>query len=150
MALSDGYIVVFETKYRFNLWRPIHAIRENDGTTQYDDGNPETVPDPTWTPLLGSTPNHPEYLSAHSGSSSAAAEVLTQSFGPNAGFSTTSMALPGVVRSYASFWDAAREVVDARVFAGIHFRRTCVLSNEIGRKIGKYAVKNYMRPIPRN
>jgi len=41
-------------------------------------------------------------------------------------------------------------VVDARVFAGIHFRRTCVVSNEIGRKIGKFAVKNYMRPIPRN
>ena len=150
MALSDGFVVVFETKYRFNFWRPIHAIRENDGTTQYDDGNPETVPDPTWTPLIGSTPNHPEYLSGHSGSSSAAAEVLTQFFGPNAGFSTTSNALPGVVRSYASFWDAAREVVDARVFAGIHFRRTCVLSNEIGRKIGKFAVKNYMRPIPRN
>lgn len=149
MALSDGFVVVFETKYRFNFWRPIHAIRENDGTTQYDDGNPDTVPDPTWTPLIA-TPNHPEYLSGHSGSSSAAAEVLTQFFGPNAGFSTTSNALPGVVRSYASFWDAAREVVDARVFAGIHFRRTCVLSNEIGRKIGKFAVKNYMRPIPRN
>jgi len=149
MALSDGYVVVFEAKYRFNFWRPIQAIRENDGTTQYDDGNPETVPDPIWTPFI-STPNHPEYLSAHSGSSGAAAEVLTQFFGPNAGFSTTSGSLPGVVRSYASFWDATREVVDARVFAGIHFRRTCLLSNEIGRKIGKFAVKNYMRPIPRN
>jgi hypothetical protein len=146
MAFTDANIVVFETKYRFNFWRPVHAIRENDGTTQYDDGNPDTVPDPTFTPLLA-TPNHPEYLSGHSISSGAAAEVLTEFFGPNAAFSTTSTSLTGVVRSYSSFWDAAREVVDARVFGGIHFRRTCVLSNEVGRKIGKYAMKNYLQPM---
>jgi hypothetical protein len=149
MAFSDASVVVFETKYRFNFWRPRHAIRENDGTTQYDDGNPETVPDPTWTSLINA-PNHPEYLSGHCISSSAAAEVLTQFFGPNVAFSTTSTTLPGVTRSYSSFWDAAREVVDARVFGGIHFRRTCVISNEVGRKIGKFAVKSHMRPISGN
>ena len=147
MALSDAYVVVFEAKYRFNFWRPVHAVRENDGTTQYDDGNPDTVPDPTWVPLLGATPNHPEYLSGHSGSSSAAAEVLTRLFGKKAAFSTTSSTLPDVTRSFKSFWDAADEVVDARVFGGIHFRRTCVITNEIGKKIGKLAVKNYMRPV---
>jgi hypothetical protein len=146
MALSDAYVVVFETKYRFNFWRPIQAIRENDGTTQYDDGNPATVPDPTWTPLL-TTPGHPEYLSGHSGTSAAAAEVLTQVFGQHAAFSTTSTSLPGVARYYSNFWEATRDVVDARVFGGIHFRRTCVLSNEIGRKIGKFAVKNYLLPV---
>src|SRR5215216_2200712 len=145
MALSDASVVVFETKYRFNFWRPVHAIRENDGTTQYDDGNPYTTPDPTFTSLLN-TPPHPEYLSGHCISSSAAAEVLTQLFGEHAIF-TTSGSLPGVTRSFQSFWDAAREVVDARVFAGIHFRRTCVVSNEIGRKIGKFAIKNYLTPL---
>jgi hypothetical protein len=145
MAFSDASVVVFETKYRFLFWRPIHAIRENDGTTQYDDGNPETVPDPTWTSLIA-PPNHPEYLSGHCITSSAAAEVLTQFFGPNVAFSTTSTTLPGIVRSYSSFWDAAREVVDARVFGGIHFRRTCVISNELGRKIGKFVVRNSMLP----
>ena len=149
MAFADAAIVVWETKYRFNFWRPIHAIRENDGTTQYDDGNPDTVPDPTWTPLVA-TPNHPESLSGHSGTSSAAAEVLTQMFGQHVTFTTTSTALPDVVRSYSSFWDAAREVTDARVFGGIHFRRTCVISNEVGRKIGKFAVKSYMLPISDN
>jgi hypothetical protein len=146
MAYEDANIVVVETKYRFNFWRPVHAVRENDGTTQYDDGNPETVPDPTFTPLLA-TPNHPEYLSGHSISSGAAAEVLTQFFGPNAGFTTTSTTLPGATRSFQSFADASREVIDARVFAGIHFRRTCVISTEIGRRIGKFAVKNYMLPL---
>jgi hypothetical protein len=53
------------------------------------------------------------------------------------------------VRSYSSFWDAAREVVDARVFGGIHFRRTCVISNEVAEKIGKFAVKSHMQPIRR-
>ncbi|HYJ86453.1 MAG TPA: vanadium-dependent haloperoxidase [Pyrinomonadaceae bacterium] len=146
MALSDAYVVVFETKYRFNFWRPIHAIRENDGTTRYDDGNPDTVPDPTWTPLLA-TPAHPEYLSGHSGTASAAAEVLTDFFGQHAGFSTTSTTLPGVVRSLSSFRDAVSEVADARVFGGIHFRRTCLLSNVVGKKIGKFAMKNYLRPL---
>jgi hypothetical protein len=146
MASSDASVVVFETKYRFNFWRPVHAIRENDGATQYDDGNPETVPDPTFSPLLA-TPNHPEYLSGHSIASGASAEVLTQFFGPNAAFSTTSTSVPGVTRSFQSFADAAREVIDARVFAGIHFRRTCVISNAIGRRIGKFAVKNYMLPL---
>lgn len=146
MAFSDSNVVVFETKYRFLFWRPIHAIRENDGTTQYDDGNPDTIPDPTFTPLLP-TPNHPEYLSGHCISSATAAEVLTEVFGEHAAFATTSTTLPGVVRSYQSLWDAAREVVDARVFAGFHFRRTCVISNEIGRKIGRYAMKNYLWPV---
>ena len=146
MAFSDASVVVFETKYRFNFWRPVHAIRENDGTTQYDDGNPDTVPDPSFTPLLA-TPNHPEYLSGHCISSSAAAEVLTQVFGEHAAFATTSTSLAGVTRSFQSFGDAAREVVDARVFGGIHFRRTCVISNEVGRKIGKFALKNYMLPV---
>jgi hypothetical protein len=149
MAFADAAIVVWETKYRFNFWRPVHAIRENDGTTQYDDGNPDTVPDPTWTPLIV-TPNHPESLSGHSGTSSAAAEVLTQFFGEHAGFTTTSTSLTGVVRTYSSFRDAAREVTDARVFGGMHFRRTCVISNEVGRKIGKFAVRNFMLPINGN
>jgi hypothetical protein len=146
MVFTDANIVVFETKYRFLFWRPIQAIRENDGTTQYDDGNPDTTPDPTFTPLLV-TPNHPEYLSAHCISSASAAEVLTQVFGEHAAFATTSTTLPSATRSFQSFWDAAREVVDARVFAGIHFRRTCDISNAIGRKIGKYSMKNYLRPL---
>jgi hypothetical protein len=149
MAFSDASVVVFETKYRFTFWRPRHAIRENDGTIQYDDGNPDTVPDPTWTSLIAA-PNHPEYLSGHCISSSAAAEVLTQIFGQNVGFTTTSTTLPGEERSYSSFWEAAREVVDARVFGGIHFRRTCMLSNEVGRKIGKFAVKNYLLRLSDN
>ena len=49
-----------------------------------------------------------------------------------------------------SFWDAAREVVDARVFGGIHFRRTCLISNEVGRKIGKFAVKSHLLPLDGN
>ena len=149
MAFSDANVVVFETKYRFNFWRPVHAIRENDGKTQYDDGNPDTVPDPTFTPFI-TIPNHPEYLSGHSISSGAAAEVLTQVFGEHTAFSTTNSFPPVVTRSFASFAEAAREVIDARVFGGIHFRRTCVISNAAGHKIGKFAVKNYLLPLDGN
>jgi hypothetical protein len=149
MAFSDASVVVFETKYRFLFWRPIQAIRENDGTTQYDDGNPDTVPDPTFTSLIPA-PNHPEYLSGHCISSGAAAEVLTQFFGAHTPFNTTSTSVPGVTRSFTSFADASREVIDARVFSGIHFRRTCIISDAIGHRIGKFAAKNYMLPVSGN
>ena len=60
MALADGYIGSFDTKYHYNYWRPVTAIQ-----TAATDGNPNTSADPTWTPLVP-TPPIPDYDSAHS------------------------------------------------------------------------------------
>ncbi len=60
LAQADLAIAVADSKYFFNFWRPITAIREAD-----TDGNPDTVADPEWTPLI-TTPPTPEYLAAHS------------------------------------------------------------------------------------
>jgi hypothetical protein len=114
---ADAAIAVWDTKYTYNFWRPITAIRNAD-----TDGNPDTIADPNWTPFLV-TPNHPSYCSGHSGVSSGAATVLAAFFGTdNISFSLSSDSLPGVTRSYTSFSQAAQEASDSRVYAGIHWR----------------------------
>src|SRR5437764_14216440 len=91
------------SKYAYNLWRPVTAIRAAD-----TDGNPDTAADTTWTPLLV-TPNFPSYTSAHSTVSGAAAGVLTDLFGGEYHFSVTADGLPGVTRTFDSFGAAAAE-----------------------------------------
>src|SRR5262249_61109609 len=72
---ADASFAVWDAKYTYNYWRPVTAIRAAD-----TDGNDDTVADPTWAPFL-STPNHPSYISGHSGQSGAAAAVLAAYFG---------------------------------------------------------------------
>jgi hypothetical protein len=72
---ADAAIAVWDTKYTYNFWRPVTAIRNAD-----TDGNPDTVADPNWTPFLV-TPNHPSYCSGNSGVSTGAATVLAAFFG---------------------------------------------------------------------
>jgi membrane-associated phospholipid phosphatase len=91
------------------------------------DGNPATIADPSWVPLL-ITPPHPEYPSGHSTISAAGATVLAHYFGRNSSFMVDSDVMTGVVRSFPNFSAALAEVVDARVFGGIHFRTACVKS----------------------
>src|SRR5205814_911203 len=94
---ADAAIAVWDTKYVYNFWRPITAIRAAD-----TDGNADTAVDTNWTPYLV-TPNHPSYISGHSGVSSGAAAVLAAFFGTDAiSFSLSSDSLPGATRSYTS------------------------------------------------
>ncbi|MDP9145898.1 MAG: vanadium-dependent haloperoxidase, partial [Actinomycetota bacterium] len=75
MALADGYIGSFDTKYHgYNYWRPVTAIQLAE-----TDGNPNSA-DPTWTPLVP-TPPIPDYDSAHSVEGGAASQVLKRFFG---------------------------------------------------------------------
>ena len=121
MALADGYVSSFETKYHYNYWRPVTAIRAAD-----TDGNPRTSADPTWTPLV-TTPPIPDYDSAHAVQGGAGSTVLKRFFGTDhIGFTTCSLTLPAggtcadpspVTRSYASFSAAAtgeRDLADPR------------------------------------
>ena len=104
--------------------------------------------DPTWQPWLDTltgTPAHPEYPSAHSTYSGSAAFILSAQFGENTAFSLTSEIRPGT-RSFASFSDAIAEIVDARVFGGIHFRTSCLRGNTLGRAVADYVSRHAMRP----
>jgi hypothetical protein len=142
LAMADAAICAWDTKYAYNYWRPITAIREA-GT----DGNPDTAADPAWTPYLV-TPPFPEYTSGHSTFSRAAATVLGNFFGTDAvGFTTSSDALPGVTRSFAGFGAAADESGISRIFGGIHFNSANVAGQTSGHMIGLLVATNYLLPL---
>src|SRR4029077_8248933 len=103
------------------------------------DGNPRTLEDAEWMPLLA-TPAHPEYPSAHSCLSSAAGTVLANRFGDRTHFSMESDSMPGVVRSFRSFSSALDEVKNARIVAGIHFRSATDDGQTVGASVGEYVL----------
>ena len=151
MALADGYVGSFETKYLYNFWRPVTAIQL--GAT---DGNPDTIADPTWMPLV-TTPPIPDHDSAHSVEGGAAAQVFKRFFGTDLiGFETCSLTLPAgstcndassVTRSFTSFSQAADENGLSRILVGFHFRNAVEDGIEHGRRIGNRAVNLFLRPV---
>jgi hypothetical protein len=143
LALADGVIAGFDTKYRVNRWRPITAIRAGD-----TDGNEETVGDPTWESLLN-TPAHPDYVSTHAVQGGAASAVLRQVFGTDqVAFTATSGApFAGLTRSFSRFSDAGQENADSRVYAGVHFRSATTSGLTLGRQVGWFVVRHTLRLI---
>jgi membrane-associated phospholipid phosphatase len=137
VAMADAGIACWDTKYYYDMWRPVTAIRKADL-----DGNDATTKDGSWTPLLG-TPPFPTYSSGHSTFSAAAAEVLSVWFGANKAFSGTSDSLAGVTRSWSSFRAAALEAGDSRVYGGIHFRFDSVEGLASGVQIGVVALQRF-------
>jgi membrane-associated phospholipid phosphatase len=146
VTMADAAIACWDSKYRYVFWRPITAIRLGGS-----DGNPMTDPDPAWTPWLDSlpsgTPAHPEYPSGHSTVSGSAAYVLAAAFGDNSPFTVTSEVRPGTTRSFGSFSAAVKEIANARVFGGIHFRISCVRGNELGQSVAAYISSHVMRVL---
>ena len=150
MALADGYVASWDSKYHFRFWRPVTAIR-----LAGDDGNPDTAADATWTPLQLTYPM-PDYDSAHSVEGGAGAEVLARVLGDATGFTACSLTLPPgatcddavpVLRSFGSFSQAAAENAISRVYLGIHFRKSVDAGLEHGRRIGQRAVSLFLQPV---
>ena len=142
-GMADGFIAGWNTRYVYNRWRPVTAIRMGD-----TDGNPATIADPNWNTYLN-TPAIPDYPSTHSVLGAAAAEAIERFFDDDAIEFTTTSGAPfgGITRSFPSVAAAAAENADSRVYAGIHFRSACVEGLRLGRKIGKFAVLHYLKPL---
>ena len=152
LAAADGFIGCYAEKYYWKFWRPITAIREAD-----TDGNPATEADPNWTPLFDpstpqggpplSTPPFPDHPSAHSCASSAIVHSMQTYFGtdkiPFSAFSIRT----GKTRSFDRLSDALKEVIDARVWGGIHFRTADVQGAVLGKKVAHYERKHYFEPV---
>lgn len=140
MAMADSLIAGFEAKYAINSWRPVTAIR-NAGLA----ANAAVTGDAAWEPLLV-TPPHPEYLSAHCLGAGAAVVVLQHVFEGDR--LATSYVYPplGVALKWESFSQIAKEVEDARIWGGIHYRTAVEHGTQVGRQVGDYAVRNAMRP----
>src|SRR5690606_15263004 len=107
---ADAFIACFDAKYHYAFWRPATAIQNGD-----NDGNPATPGDPAWKQLLGGIPNHPEYPSAHSCLTPAAAEVISR-FVKSEHIDFTIPSLTGLGdRHYAKAKDLRTEVAEARI-----------------------------------
>jgi hypothetical protein len=141
LASADASIACWNAKYTFNFWRPITAIRNGDV-----DDNVRTEGDPAWAPLFA-TPQHPEYLSGHSTNSSAMATVLMLLFGDKLGapIVATSPTNPGFERHWATFSEGVEEVIEARIYSGIHYRTSDEDGAAVGRKIARFVVNHALR-----
>ena len=133
---SDAVIGCWQDKARWLFWRPITAIREADR-----DGNPATEPDRGWLPLINNPP-YPDHPSGLACVSSAMASTLGDFFGSDqVAFSERSMS-SNTTRSFTGFSDAVQEVVDARVWSGIHFRTADEDGARIGARVARYWQRN--------
>jgi hypothetical protein len=145
MSLADAEISVWYAKYVDGFWRPITAINLAD-----TDGNPATVADPTWVPLL-TTPPYPEYPSGYNVVNSTVSHRLEDLFRTrHLQLTLISTAVPGVQRHYDSGRALRRDVVDARVWLGIHFRFADTASRDLGRRLTAWTLDHYFRPLHRH
>lgn len=140
LAAADSSIACWEAKYTYNFWRPMPAIRSGDL-----DENPGTLVDPEWSPLLP-TPPHPEYPSGHTSNSGAMAAVLSVLFDRDPGVLLESTFF-GVTRKWTTFEEAVQEVIDARIYSGIHFRTSDETGARLGRQIAHYVMTHALRPV---
>jgi hypothetical protein len=139
MSLADASIAIFWTKHHYGLWRPIHAIRLAD-----TDRNDATAKDPDWSSVIPSPP-YPDYVSGYNGVMGAFAGSLGRLFGEDdLDLELTSTAAPGVVKKYDDVDDVCQDVIDARVYLGIHFRFADTAAAKMGQRIAEYGYDHFL------
>jgi hypothetical protein len=140
---ADTQIACWDAKYRYGFWRPVTAI----ATPGRDDDNQATAKDPTWTPTLV-TPNHPEYPAAHGCLTSAMAEVFSGILDTDridvTLSSTTVPTMP--TRHFERANDLRAEIIDARLWGGLHYRDSSVKGVTLGRKVAHYVLRHAFLP----
>ncbi|MDF2752837.1 MAG: phosphoesterase, PA-phosphatase-like protein [Gaiellaceae bacterium] len=140
LTAADALIAMWDEKAHYSFWRPITAIRE-----AHTDGNDATSRDENWLPLVANPP-YPEHPSGHLGLSGSICKTLQQFFGTDKlEWSDTNVA--GRTRSYSRVSDAVEEIVDLRVWSGLHFRKADEDAERIGRRIAKYRATHYFERL---
>jgi hypothetical protein len=157
---ADAQIAGIHAKYHYLFWRPVTVIDPTAVTADgfgpvpgYDDGNPATVEQTGWRPLL-TTPNFAEYPAAHGYITSAIAEVFSAFLGTN----QIDLDIPGfdpagppgnlnAVRRFHMPNDLRSEIIDARLWAGLHYRFSSVAGVVLGRKVAHYDLRHAFQPI---
>ncbi|HEX6309620.1 MAG TPA: vanadium-dependent haloperoxidase [Longimicrobiales bacterium] len=142
MALYDAYIATWDSKYEYDHWRPLTAIRSASA-----DGNGATEPEEAWESLLPAPP-FPEYVSAHAAGCAASFAVVGSAFGDDTPFVMTTITAPAEMpeRSFAGFRAAAEECADSRVQLGWHFRYSTEAGLELGRRVAAHVLETQLRP----
>ena len=140
IAAADATIAGFDSKVAYNLWRPYHAIRLAD-----TDDNPDTEADGTWESLVPA-PRFQEYMSNHAVITTAFMSTLAQLLGDDHEFTLDAPGYPSFHRTFTRLSDAAADVLEARIWGGIHFRNSCDVGAEQGLKISDHVVDTLMLP----
>jgi hypothetical protein len=121
VTAADALIACFDAKYTYGFWRPVTAL-------------------PGWQPLLV-TPNHPEYPSAHGCTTAAVAEALAKFAGTRRIGLTVTSTVTGTSQRFATAGDLDRQIVDARVWGGLHFRNSVRVGERLGRAVAAYDLR---------
>jgi PAP2 superfamily len=138
-ALADAGIACFDSKYTYNFWRPVTAIRQAD-----TDANPQTASDPAWAAFVP-TPPHPEYPAAHGCAAGAVTQVLNEYFRtPRLHFQFNSV-VTNTTHEYKSTNDLVEEIIAARVYGGMHFRNSGEQGVDLGKKVAKWIGANALQ-----
>jgi hypothetical protein len=143
-AMADSQISVYDSKYHYNYWRPVSAIQNGDA-----DGNPWTRGDAGWTPMVG-TPPYPEYSSGANCLAAAITGVLRGYFGTDKvpmSIWSTGTGVTKSPRTYGRLSEIEKEMIEVRIWQGIHFRTAELVGNRQGSRIGRWTYENYLRPI---
>jgi hypothetical protein len=142
LSAADSAINCWNDKYYWDFWRPWTAIQRAD-----EDGNPDTEPDPSWTALL--TAPYPEHPSGHLSFDGAVLEALQMFLGTDEiGFDVTSSRFPNdPPRHYERFSEALEEIIEARIWAGLHFRTADIQGQILGREVADYMATHYFQPL---
>jgi len=144
VTAADGLIAAWTSKLEYPTWRPVTAIREGDA-----DGNKHTVGDRNWEPLIN-TPNYPDQASGANTLMGGVTQMLKQFFGTdNVTFDFNSLhpkADPSV-RTYHRFSDVSLDVVEVRIYQGIHFRSADEDGRRLGRTVAKWVFENALQPL---
>ena len=150
VTLADTFINCWDSKRFYNFWRPVTAIRAGD-----TDGNDATEPDPSWLPLA-TTPNHQEYPSAHGCFTGAVINTVENFFGTKKiTLHFTACSVPGhpcttgsgVTHTFQRTQDALKEVIDGRIFGGMHYRTSVVHGIVMSNKVAHWISKHYFLPV---
>jgi hypothetical protein len=145
IAMADTAFTVWGAKRFYGsvptdvTWRPVTAIPLADA-----DGNPNTVADPAWLPLI-ITPSHPEYPAGHPSQNGAGATVLLSHFQQEQIFTLTTAGQPS--RTYTSIPQARSDGNNGRVWGGMHYPSTVEISDGVGQAIANYVNQNSMQPL---
>ena len=140
-AYQDGLSSCFETKYHFNFWRPTSAVQLADS-----DGNAATVADAAWTPVV-TTPNHPEYPSAHNCATGAVMEIVRDFYGTKKLKFSFDSTVTGTTHHYESTDELIKDNTNGRVWGGMHFRTSNEHGAELGKQVAKWVAKNHFQAI---
>ena len=170
-AMADTAMTVWESKYHYDLWRPIGGIRESDpgtGLTGLGDGNPDTLGDTSFMPLGAPasnltgpnfTPPFPAYPSGHAGFGGAVFQIMRRFYGTdNIAFTFVSDEFNGQTRdhegnirpyrprSFSTFSQAEEENGQSRIYLGIHWTFDKVQGIALRRNVGNYVFDHAFTP----